>query len=450
MIYDRPLTDAERQKSQLNYNRFCLVNGASYMCLGESVVVLFAVRMGMPNAVIALLGAMVYLGYLLLPLGVKRTGQVGAARCQADFWVCRNIAVLLVAASVLVNLINSYLAWATLLIGSFLFYGFRAAGCVMSQPLVGDIATEEEQPGLIGKTVASFYATGTLALTIISIILYFNDSLPVLVGVIIFGACLGITASSFCRRMDETTSTRDAAQKPIFSGLSYLLHTPRLLKLMLAWFLANLANIMIIPMSLLTLKRGYGVSDTTAILFSLCQFLTMIGMSYSCGPLVKKNGPRKVIIFSYLLFFPVAVFWILFPSVDWLTGWKWLLMLLPFILQGTATVIFSNAFTNYFLMAVPKEKQVGTSLLYSLVTGATAGIIGMLLAPLMLKIAKHFAADYSPLAEYRFYFSIALFFLLLILPAMIKLDNVIRGFRAEHGEEGVEKTVRRHGPHHRS
>ena len=46
MIYDRPLTDAERQKSQLNYNRFCLVNGASYMCLGESVVVLFAVRMG--------------------------------------------------------------------------------------------------------------------------------------------------------------------------------------------------------------------------------------------------------------------------------------------------------------------------------------------------------------------------------------------------------------------
>ena len=250
--------------------------------------------------------------------------------------------------------------------------------------------------------------------------------------------------------MDETTSTRDAAQKPIFSGLSYLLHTPRLLKLMLAWFLANLANIMIIPMSLLTLKRGYGVSDTTAILFSLCQFLTMIGMSYSCGPLVKKNGPRKVIIFSYLLFFPVAVFWILFPAADWLTGWKWLLMLLPFILQGTATVIFSNAFTNYFLMAVPKEKQVGTSLLYSLVTGATAGIIGMFLAPLMLKLAKYLAADYSPLAEYRFYFSIALFFLLLILPAMIKLDNVIRGFRAEHGEEGVEKTVRRHGPHHRS
>lgn len=450
MIYDRPLTDAERQKSQLNYNRFCLVNGASYMCLGESVVVLFAVRMGMPNVVIALLGAMVYLGYLLLPLGVKRTGQVGAARCQADFWVCRNIAVLLVAASVLMNLIHPYLAWATLLLGSFLFYGFRAAGCVMSQPLVGDIATEEEQPGLVGKTVASFYATGTLALTIISIILYFNDSLPVLVGVIIFGACLGITASTFCRRMDETTSTRDAAQRPIFSGLSYLLHTPRLLKLVLAWFLINLANIFVIPMSLLTLKRGYGVSDTTAILFSLCQFLTMIGMSYSCGPLIKKYGPRKVIIFSYLLFLPVALFWIVLPSTGFLSGWKWLLVLLPFILQGTSSVITNNAMVNYFLMAVPKEKQVGTSLLYSLVTGAAAGIIGMLLAPLVLKLAAYFSTAYPRFSEYHFYFAMTLLLLLLILPAMLKLDNVIRAFRAEHGEEGVEKTVRQHDPHHRS
>ncbi len=450
MIYDRPLTAAERQKSQLNYNRFCLVNGASYMCLGESVVVLFAVRMNMPNAVIALLGAMVFLGYLLLPLGVKRTGQVGAARCQADFWVCRNIAVLLVAMSGLVHLINPCLAWGTLLIGSFLFYGFRAAGCVMGQPLIGDIATEEEQPALVGKTVASFYVTGTLALTLISIILYFNDSLPVLVGVIVFGACLGITASSFCRRMDETTSTRDAAQKPIFSGLSYLLHTPRLLKLMLTWFLANLANLLIIPISLLTLKRGYGVSDTAAILFSLCQFLTMTGMSHLCIPQVKKHGPRKVIICSYLLFVPTALFWILFPPADWLHGWKWLLLLLPFILQGSAAVILNNALTNYFLMAVPKEKQVGTSLLYSLVTGAAAGIIGMFLAPLMLKAAAHFAAGYSLLAEYRFYFIIVLFLLLLILPVFIKLDNVIHAFRAEHGEEGVEKTVRHHEPRHRT
>lgn len=450
MMYDRPLTDAERQKSQLNYNRFCLVNGASYMCLGESVVVLFAVRMGMPNAVIALLGSMVFLGYLLLPLGVKRTGQVGAARCQADFWVCRNIAVLLVAASVPVNLINPYLAWATLLLGSFLFYGFRAAGCVMSQPLIGDIATEQEQPGLIGKTIASFYITGAVALSVISVILYFNDSLPVLVGIIIFGACLGITASTFCRQMDETTSTRNAAQKPIFSGVGYLLQSPRLLKLVFAWFTVNLINVMTLPMSILTLKRSYGVSDTTAIFFSLCQFLTMIGMSYYCAPLSKKYGPRKVIIYSYMVFIPVAIFWILLPDTAWVTGWKWLLVLLPFILQGTAAVLTNNSLIHYFLMAVPKEKQVSTSLLYSLITGAAAGIIGMFLGPFILKVAAYLTGAYPAFGEFRFYFAITAALAILLLPFFFKLDNVIRAFRAEHGDEGVEKTVFRHPPRNRT
>ena len=109
---------------------------------------------------------------------------------------------------------------------------------------------------------------------------------------------------------------------------------------------------MIIPMSLLTLKRGYGVSDTTAILFSLCQFLTMIGMSYSCGPLIKKYGPRKVIIFSYLLFLPVALFWIVLPSTGFLSGWKWLLVLLPGVL---AVVLYYMVNPNLRSSAMQNE-----------------------------------------------------------------------------------------------
>ena len=94
MIFPQPLTAEQRQTSQLNYNRYCLVNGASYMCLGETVVVLFATKLEASNTVIAVIGAMLFLGFLMLPLGVLRTRQVGAAQTQADFWVCRNCAAV--------------------------------------------------------------------------------------------------------------------------------------------------------------------------------------------------------------------------------------------------------------------------------------------------------------------------------------------------------------------
>ena len=112
MIYDRPLTDEQRRVSQLNYNLFNIVNGASYMCLGETVIILFAVKLHAPNVIVAVIGSMLFLGFLLLPLGVVRTAQVGAARSQADFWVCRNVAALLVAVSALILPLSQCLAWA--------------------------------------------------------------------------------------------------------------------------------------------------------------------------------------------------------------------------------------------------------------------------------------------------------------------------------------------------
>ena len=61
MLYDRPLTGEQRRISQLNYNRFSAVNGASYMCLGETVIILFAVKLSAPNFIVAVIGAMMFL-----------------------------------------------------------------------------------------------------------------------------------------------------------------------------------------------------------------------------------------------------------------------------------------------------------------------------------------------------------------------------------------------------
>ncbi len=450
MISSLPLTEEQRRKSQFNYYCFNLINGASYMCLGETVIVLFAVRLDMQNTVISLIGAMLYLGYLLLPLGVIRTAKVGAAQSQADYWVCRNIAALLVAASVAVNQFSHFLAGVTLLLGAFAFYGFRAAGCVMAQPLVGDITLETERSVLIARSTAFFYLTGTVALLIISTILHFYDSLPVLVGIIIAGAAMGITASRFIRNILETDMIQKSAQQPFFSGLVYVLKTAVIRRLIVAWFSANLCNLLIVPMSILALKRGSNVSDTNAILFSLAQFGFMIFASQMGIPLTKIFGPRKMGIYGFLLYFPVALFWVFLPDTGSFSLWQWFFVLIPFLLQGAATVLVTNAMIHYFLMAVPKENQVNATMLANLITGAAAGIVGMGIAYGLTAMSEYLAAGQDPQNIFRWYFGIAVGILLLSLPLMLRLKTIINKYKEEHSDEELHRVVTHHPPKHRT
>ena len=143
MICKGPLTPAQLASSQHNYHIFSLINGLSYMCLGETVLILLAVRLGCPDYIVSTLGAMIYFGFLLLPLGKVVTARAGAAKSQSIFWVARNAAALLVALAAVVSISGMpRTATALLLAGAFFFYGFRAAGVVMSQPLVGNITNE--------------------------------------------------------------------------------------------------------------------------------------------------------------------------------------------------------------------------------------------------------------------------------------------------------------------
>lgn len=439
MIYDRPLTEEQRRISQKNYNYFSAVNGASYMCLGETVIILFAVKLHAPNSIVAVIGAMMFLGFLLLPLGVIRTGQVGAARSQADFWVCRNVAALLVAVSALVLPLSQGLAWGMLLLGSFLFYGFRAAGVVMSQPLIGDISSNLDRARLIARSTGLFYAFGLAAMVTISLILRTYDNLWVLVGVIVAGACFGVTASTFIRRIDETSSIRRSAQSPLLPQLRAAFYDPTLRRQIYAGFMVNLGIIMMAPIAILTMKRGYGVSDTQAILFSVIQFAASIAATQISGKVTEKIGPRKVAIYAYSLIFPVCLFFLAAPGTI-RSVWMWGLFILPFALIGSMVVSAQNAMVHYFLMAVPKERQVASSMFISVVTGAAAGVTGMVVASGILKIAERLFGN--GLAMYRAYFVGAGVLFLAGLILVVRLVPVIDTFLRECGMEKTRAIIR--------
>ena len=97
MIFPGPLSEAQKFQSQRNYNLFSLLNGFSYTCEGETFLILLATRLDCPDALISALGAMMFFGYLFLPLSKVISARIGGARCQAFCWIARNVAALMMA-----------------------------------------------------------------------------------------------------------------------------------------------------------------------------------------------------------------------------------------------------------------------------------------------------------------------------------------------------------------
>ena len=81
MILDRPLDAAKRRSSIRRLALYNFANGISFAGVGETVMVLVAVKLGCPDAVSATFGGtLFYAGFAAMPLGRLLAARWGAAR----------------------------------------------------------------------------------------------------------------------------------------------------------------------------------------------------------------------------------------------------------------------------------------------------------------------------------------------------------------------------------
>ncbi len=404
MIYPQALTRRQRRKTQKNYCIFCGLNGISYMCLGETIIVLFAIKLNAPNSMVAALGAMIYFSFFMLPIGKIVAAKVGAARSQAVFWTLRNIVAIGVGLSAVTEYYGYHtLALAQVLLGACLFYGLRAAGVVMSQPFIGDMATTRERPQLIGISNALFYGGCMAALLVIWYVLSLRESIWVITMIIGFGACMGVTSTRYIRRMDESSAMIEAARRPILNDIRASWQLPVVRKLLMAMFTSYLALIMLGSVSMLSLKRGYGVSDTAALFFSLMQFTASGIFSFTSGRIVARIGSNKALYIGFGSLLAVGILWLVAPE-----KLNYFYAVIIFFLVGAANVICGNSLLNYYLQNTPQKLWVATSMLTSVVTSVGAGVAGMLLSSLIFKIVESKEGDFTALGRFRLYFLITL------------------------------------------
>ena len=408
MIMNRPLTAEEMKSGRLFYNLYCVVNGLSYNCMGETILILFALQLGCQDTVIALLGSMIFVGFLFLPLGKIMTSHTGAVRSQSDFWVLRNIAALMIVGAAPASAAG-YNAAATglLLTGALLFYGFRAAGVVMSQPLVGEICPPEMRGRFIALSWTFFYTTGFISLITISLLTKYHPGIKTLCFVIASGSVIGIISSCFLRIVKESGEIKKSAAQPIFKEYKKVFKAGVIRRQIYAGTVCYMGLILTMPISLLTIKKGFGATDTQALIFSLIQLCASIPASFIQSRISDKLGGKIMLLAAHCSLILTAIYWLIVPG-----NFSWFILPLPFLLVAYGNTGINNALPQYFLQTVSKELQVTASIFISIASGAVAGLLGACLSSILLKISVLLNKTSEALVTYRIYFAIVLLVLL--------------------------------------
>ncbi|MBO4345177.1 MAG: MFS transporter [Victivallales bacterium] len=403
MIIKGEFTDALRRQSHRYFYLYSFLNGISYMCLGETVVMLLAVQLDCPDYIVAAIGAMIYVSYILLPLGKLVASHIGAAPSQAFFWVLRNCAALFVASSALWNHYGHHgTAVAVLLAGTFVFYSCRAAGCVMIVPLIGNITTKETRESFIGLQAMLFYASELVAL--VGIFLYLNSHTGIwpIAALICTGAVFGFTSAYFIKNIHETDELKKTARDSFFRSIKENLRNHDIRQLLVVHTAVNMAISMVCPVVVLTLKRGYGLSDKDTLLYTVMQMVGSILFAKLAGNLAKKIGNRRAFILSYAQGILLCIYWIVCPSKA-----LFLFIAPAFLVIGSFKVTTENTYIGYFLTKVSPKRQVNASIMISTVAGYCGGIIATFISGLILdKLLAYFSFS-DPLLKYKCYFAIA-------------------------------------------
>ena len=288
----------------------------------------------------------------------------------------------------------------------------------MSQPFIGDMATESERPQLLGTSTALFYIGSVLSLLVIWGVLNLHESTWVLTVIITVGACLGVTSTHFIRQMDESPAMIRAARKKLLPEMRKVMQINELRKLLFAMFTTTLSLMMLGAVSMLSVKRGYGISDTAALYFSLVQFLSCSGISFLSGKLVKRIGAQKTIFASFGTMLAVSLLWMAAPA-----KMSYIYCTLIFITVGSAHVVCTNALTAYYLQVTPAPLRVAASMVTSVVTSVLAGLTGMVLSSTIFKIIDKVGAEWEPLNRFKVYFAVALSLLLVLSTVVWRLPQ---------------------------
>ncbi|MFW6261462.1 MAG: MFS transporter [Spirochaetota bacterium] len=416
--FPNQLTRDQRAVGQRRFRQFLLLNGVSVALLMENMLILYAIRNGASDPVVAVIASFVHLTMPAMVLGKRWVSRFGLSRTMALGWFFRYVsAMLMVLAPLLAALGSPTAAIGSIVAGAFGFAFFRAIGSVANTPLTGEITTPDERGTFISGNHTRVQSAFIVTMASAVVVLRVADALWVYQIIITVGCLVGFYAVTILARVPESSAPSRSARIGLREVIRELTETPRLRRLFAGWAGGFVSFAVVIPYAMIAVKNGYGLSDYEALSHSLVLVVGSISSALLNGLVADRVGPRPLIIIYVAGLLVVAGFWALAPAVYYP-----ILVGAAFFLAGMCKAGIIIGLGHYFLSAAKLSQRVGAALVMRIGGGAAAGITGSVIGAVLLDVLR--AGGLSGLDIYQGYFRIMLVPLAVFVVLAVRLERL--------------------------
>ncbi|MCK5740392.1 hypothetical protein KAH55_14480 [bacterium] len=194
----KELTVSQKKQAQGNYLKFTALNAISYGSLGDSVLILYALKLGGSDTMIAILVSFFYLTMPAMLVGKAWVSRLGTTRTFGYAWILRNLStVFFLIAPLAQRLLAPEAGFIVLGTGVFFFFIFRTIGITPMTTLIGDITSQKDQGHFISR-IWFWSSSALLVIIIISArVLGSDPDIRLFQYIFIFGGSVGILSSLF-------------------------------------------------------------------------------------------------------------------------------------------------------------------------------------------------------------------------------------------------------------
>ena len=384
MIIDGPLSLSVKARGRKSLLLFSFLNGIALTFITGNVLSLYLLKVGCSIPLVAVIASFAYLGTLFAFMGKNFIAKLGAASTLRWAWIFSG------CLAVVLGILPSLTHWLhfdntiipLIIAATFLFFVFKSIGTASTQPLRGEFTDEENRGEFSSKYFLYYTAATVLAIVVTLCFITGHKTLLIFQLIIFLGGTTELICSFVFIGMKESKVPSNSASSIVTKKLlSFIWVNKEYRRFLYCRSFARAGMILIIPISILALKKLYGVSDQIALTFAFVQLGGGIITTYLNGIISEETGPKPLIIIYLLFLFIISLLWIFAPN-----AFHWSFCLIIFFIGGVCLCGLDSCLNHYYLTLIPRKDSVGISLWYTVISGAVAGVAGLIFGGGLIKL----------------------------------------------------------------
>jgi len=395
---------------------FSFVNGVSIILISGNILSLFLLKIDVPVYMVAIISSFSYLASISTIFSKWSIVKWGAGNTIKISWFLRSIFIVFLA---LIPFLSSDVSHSYVIvlifIFSFLYFVCKDLGIPAIQPVIADITDNENSGTFSSNYYFSFSIAVFITMIAACLLIFYRPGLQMFQLFLICGSLCGIGCCFILSGMKESPIPKASANQLKFkSVLSEIWKDSDIRNfLLIKAFTFSLCSV-IAAVSIIAFVKIYNLPYSFAVFFAVIQLSGGIAISYLSGLLTQYSGPKPLITLYVIILMIVSLMWVVAP-----TECNYFYIGIIFFLCGFSSRGLSASLLHYFLIIIPKEKNVGFSIVFSLMNGIIVGVVGVFIGGGLLKLLNDVGFQHAE--QFKIYYFIMM---LLCVPVLLLMERI--------------------------